>query len=122
MGCDSSNDFSCTEYWDPTLPVTSQYYSDCSHVYEANYCIKMTGVFDGKLGTKRFCSSKDWGYYCEYIQRPGDDHEYRSCVFSCSISGCNTATHSLKTEVQFTTQLLIIGSALLCRAMGANRR
>ena len=32
----------------------------------------MTGIFDGKLGTKRFCSSKDWGNYCEYIDRPGD--------------------------------------------------
>ena len=32
----------------------------------------MTGVFDGKFGTKRFCSSKDWGTYCEYIDRPGD--------------------------------------------------
>ena len=69
--CDSSNNFSCTEFWDPSLPVTSQYYSDCSHVFEARYCIKMTGVFDGKLGTKRFCSSKDWGNYCEYIERPG---------------------------------------------------
>ena len=58
--CDSSNNFSCTEFWDPTLPVTSQYYSNCSHVFEARYCVKMTGVFDGKLGTKRFCSSKDW--------------------------------------------------------------
>ena len=32
----------------------------------------MTGIFEGKLGTKRFCSSRDWGYYCEYIKRPGD--------------------------------------------------
>ena len=69
--CDSSNNFSCTEFWDPTLPVSVQYYSNCSHVFEARYCIKMTGVFDGKLGTKRFCSSKDWGNYCEYIERPG---------------------------------------------------
>jgi len=51
----------------------------------------MTGVFDGKLGTKRFCSSKDWGNYCEYIKRPGDIQEYRSCVFSCSTFGCNSA-------------------------------
>jgi len=32
----------------------------------------MSGIFDGKLGTKRFCSSRDWGNYCEYIERPGD--------------------------------------------------
>jgi len=104
--CDSSNNFSCTEYWDPSLPVTSQYYSNCSHVFEANYCIKMTGVFDGKLGTKRFCSSRDWGYYCEYIKRPGDIQEYRSCVFSCSISGCNSANSLLlSSRTTTTTQL-----------------
>jgi hypothetical protein len=39
---------------------------------QATYCVKMTGVFEGMLGTKRFCSSRDWGNYCEYIQRPGD--------------------------------------------------
>ncbi len=39
---------------------------------KATHCIKMTGVFDEKLGTKRFCSSKTWGNYCEYIKRPGD--------------------------------------------------
>ena len=39
---------------------------------QAQYCIKMTGIFEGKLGTKRFCSSRDWGHYCEYIKRPGD--------------------------------------------------
>ena len=83
--CDSSNNFSCTEFWDPTLPVTSQYYSNCSHVFEARYCVKMTGVFDGKLGTKRFCSSKDWGNYCEYIERPGGKGLRRShrAVFYC---------------------------------------
>merc|ERR1711923_657791 len=103
--CDSSNNFSCTEFWDPSLPVTSQYYSNCSHVFEARYCVKMTGVYDGKLGTKRFCSSKDWGNYCEYIERPGDIQEYRSCVFSCSLSGCNGATGSA--QLTFWTKLLI---------------
>ena len=39
--CDSSADFSCTEFWDPTLPVTEQYYNNCSHVYDAKYCIKV---------------------------------------------------------------------------------
>ena len=64
--------FSCTEYWDPSLSVVKDFISNCSHVFEAQYCVKMTGIFEGKLGTKRFCSSRDWGYYCEYIKRPGD--------------------------------------------------
>ena len=59
------------------------------HVFEAEYCVKMTGIFEGKLGTKRFCSSRDWGNYCEYITRPGDIQEYRSCVFTCSTNYCN---------------------------------
>ena len=55
------------------------------------------GVFEGKLGTKRFCSSKDWGNYCEYQQRPGDVQEYRSCVLSCSGEHCNAATTTSST-------------------------
>jgi len=90
--CDSSKNFSCTEFWDPSLVVIQDFTSNCSHVFEAEYCVKMTGVFEGKLGTKRFCSSRDWGNYCEYIQRPGDVQEYRSCVFSCTPNHCNTST------------------------------
>ena len=90
--CDSSRNFTCTEFWDPSLVVIDRYLSDCSHVFEAQYCIKMAGIFDGKLGTKRFCSSKDWGNYCEYVKRPGDIQEYRSCVFTCSGNACNHST------------------------------
>jgi len=111
--CDSSNNFSCTEFWDPSLPVSRQYYSNCSHVFEARYCIKMTGVFDGKLGTKRFCSSKDWGNYCEYIERPGDIQEYRSCVFSCGISGCNGATGSAKHSAWIILSSLLLASGTI---------
>jgi hypothetical protein len=39
--CDSSADFSCTEFWDPTLEVTDKYYNDCTHVHDAKYCIKV---------------------------------------------------------------------------------
>merc|ERR1712226_498167 len=56
--CDSSNNFTCTEFWDPNLVTTEVYLTNCQHVYGASYCVKMTGIFDGKLGTKRFCSSK----------------------------------------------------------------
>ena len=112
--CDSSNDFSCTEFWDPDAAVIKEYYSDCSHVYDAKYCVKMTGVFDGKLGTKRFCSSKDWGYYCEYIERPGDIQEYRSCVYSCSTNACNAATGVVKSLSFSTNALILFLSTLVC--------
>jgi len=87
--CDSSENFPCSEYWNVNDGVAGQFINDCAHVFEAQYCIKMTGVFEGKLGTKRFCSARDWGNYCEYIKRPGDIQEYRSCVFSCENNGCN---------------------------------
>ena len=100
--CDSSSNFTCTERWDPSEPTVQKYLNfDCSHVHQAKYCVKMTGIYDGKLGTKRFCSSKDWGNYCEYIKRPGDTQEYRSCIFSCSRSGCNTASKTI--EISFWT-------------------
>ena len=89
--CESSKNFSCSEFWDPSLDVNQQYLSDCRNVYDAKYCVKMTGIYDGKLGTKRFCSSRDWGDYCEYIQRPGDPREYRSCILTCTNNECNSA-------------------------------
>ena len=48
--CDSSRNFTCTEFWDVGTGVADRYLSDCSHVFEATHCVKMTGVFDGKLG------------------------------------------------------------------------
>ncbi len=110
--CDSSKDFTCSEFWDPALDVNRQYYSDCGNVYNSQYCIKMTSIFDGKLGTKRFCSSKDWGDYCEYIKRPGDDREYRSCVFSCTSNGCNYAPRQIQAA---SISTLLLTAAILTR-------
>ncbi|RWS08844.1 uncharacterized protein B4U79_00290 [Dinothrombium tinctorium] len=58
-------------------------------VYDAQYCIKTTGIFEGDRGTQRFCSSRDMGNYCEYVGRKGDDREYRSCIYTCSSNECN---------------------------------
>nr|CAD7461617.1 unnamed protein product [Timema tahoe] len=56
-------------------------------------CYSNVDSIDCGLGTKRFCSSLDLGNYCNYIKQPGDELEYRSCVFTCSTDGCNAATH-----------------------------
>eukprot|EP00096_Caligus_rogercresseyi_P009128 TRINITY_DN3044_c0_g1_i1.p1 TRINITY_DN3044_c0_g1~~TRINITY_DN3044_c0_g1_i1.p1 ORF type:complete len:113 (-),score=32.12 TRINITY_DN3044_c0_g1_i1:107-445(-) len=85
--CESSKDFSCTDNMDAI--EGSAFLSNCSSVYEAKYCIAMRGVYEGKLGTKRFCSSRNWGTYCEYIRRPGDSRDYRSCISTCSSYACN---------------------------------
>ena len=106
--CDSSKNFSCTEFWEPNLYDTESYLTDCRHVFQATHCIKMTGVFEGKLGTKRFCSSKTWGNYCEYIKRPGDIQEYRSCVFSCSSYGCNPASSQLTASHLMISSISIV--------------
>lgn len=96
--------------------------AECDQVFEAEYCIKATGrafggkrvacltnltigkfyffwtlkdfsfFFSGGIGTKRFCSSLDLGNYCNYVQQPGDQLEYRSCLFTCTGDGCNSAT------------------------------
>ena len=105
--CDSSSHFTCSEFWDPTDDVNAQFETDCRNVSDAKYCVKMTGVYDGKLGTKRFCSSRDWGTYCEYIQRPGDEREYRSCIYSCSTNYCNGTVHLSINQSLFAILLLI---------------
>ncbi|XP_045605834.1 UPAR/Ly6 domain-containing protein bou isoform X1 [Procambarus clarkii] len=95
--CDSTRDLHCPEYFQagyhqaPTA-LTS---TTCDQVFEARYCIKTTGLFEGELGTKRFCSARDWGNYCEWVRRPGDEREYRACVFTCSGNSCNAAPSTL---------------------------
>ena len=43
--CDSFDDFTCTELWDPDLDVNLSFLNNCSHVSGAKYCIKMTGIY-----------------------------------------------------------------------------
>lgn len=45
--------------------------------------------FPGGIGAIRYCSSKDLGNYCDYVQNKGDQMEYRSCIFTCDSDGCN---------------------------------
>ncbi|CAB3375215.1 UPAR/Ly6 domain-containing protein bou isoform X2 [Cloeon dipterum] len=67
----------------------------CDQVHGASYCIKQTGRFEGGYGTKRFCSALDLGNYCNFVRQPGDDMEYRSCVYTCSGDGCNPASRTV---------------------------
>jgi len=94
--CDSTADATCSEVMPEvhTLNMIS-----CDHIQEPQYCVKMTGVFEGELGTKRFCSARDWGDFCEWVQRPGDERKYRACVYSCTGDGCNSAPHLATTPL-----------------------
>lgn len=86
--CDSNQHLHCSELWDHS---NSPEPTSCDNLYEANYCIKATGMYGGRIGTFRFCSSRDRGHYCDYVKRPGDDREYRACIYTCSGNGCNAS-------------------------------
>ncbi|PSN51412.1 hypothetical protein C0J52_05448 [Blattella germanica] len=103
--CSSSKTMDCADnlIHDGTLSATS-----CDHVFEASYCIKTVGLYGGGLGTKRFCSSLDLGNYCNYIRQPGDQLEYRSCVFTCSTDGCNPANRKQPQHLVMTLAAVFV--------------
>jgi len=88
---DTSNPFQCGEWFDRYDKPDSET-NDCSSVHGAQYCIKHIGRFEGGIGAIRYCSSKDLGNYCDYVQNKGDQMEYRSCIFTCDSDGCNEST------------------------------
>ncbi|XP_076048918.1 glycosylphosphatidylinositol anchored membrane protein boudin isoform X2 [Oratosquilla oratoria] len=112
--CDSSKGEVCPEEVHAQLhedPIESEMKPEsCDGVFEAKYCVKTTGMFEGELGTKRFCSARDWGNYCEWIQRPADEREYRACIFTCTGNNCNTAhrTHTPVPAAAIATALLTL--------------
>ncbi|CAG9772434.1 unnamed protein product [Ceutorhynchus assimilis] len=90
-GSNSSNPFQCNEWLSSDIDIKPE---PCDAVYEAKYCIKHTGRFEGGIGTKRYCSSLDLGNYCNYVKQPGDTLTYRSCVYTCTGDDCNSSvTH-----------------------------
>ena len=52
--CDSFDDFTCTEIWDPELDVNLSFLSNCSHVSGPSYCIKMTGIYQVRNEIHRY--------------------------------------------------------------------
>ncbi|RUS81769.1 hypothetical protein EGW08_010461 [Elysia chlorotica] len=88
--CDSTLDSNCQEMWDHNLAINRQKYKVCD-LWDAKYCIKVTGMWGGVVGTHRFCSSRDMGDQCQDIGFPDHDRLYRACVYTCSDDGCNSA-------------------------------
>ncbi|XP_011690015.1 PREDICTED: uncharacterized protein LOC105451341 isoform X1 [Wasmannia auropunctata] len=80
--------FQCNEFLTSDMDLHP---ASCDDVYGAQYCVKHIGRFEGGIGTKRFCSSVHMGNYCDYVKQPGDKLTYRTCVFTCSEDGCNSA-------------------------------
>jgi len=86
--CDSTSQIGCAEFLSDTSLLEPQ---SCDNVYDAQYCVKMTQVFEGQLGTKRFCSSRSFGDFCEWVKRPGDENLYQACVLTCRSDACNSS-------------------------------
>lgn len=112
---DSSTPFQCSEWFErfdrPDIKP-----QDCSNVYGAKYCIKHIGRFEGGIGAKRYCSSRDLGNYCNYVRNPGDQIEYRSCIFTCGTDGCNGASQMATSGRLFAaTTLLALVLAVVVR-------
>ncbi|CAG4992289.1 unnamed protein product [Parnassius apollo] len=101
-GTDSENPFQCNEFLDSDTDIVP---TDCATIHDAQYCIKHVGRYEGGISTKRFCSSLDLGNYCNYVAQPGDKLEYRTCIYTCSTDGCNTAT-GLKVPIFLLTLML----------------
>ncbi|XP_055920607.1 U-scoloptoxin(05)-Cw1a [Eupeodes corollae] len=107
---DTVSPFQCGEWFerydDPDIQP-----HDCSTVHGARYCVKHIGRFEGGIGAKRFCSSKDLGNYCNYVQNKGDGMEYRSCIFTCDTDGCNAAS-SLSVNTTIGLMLIVVSLIL----------
>ncbi|XP_057372492.1 U-scoloptoxin(05)-Sa1a-like isoform X2 [Daphnia carinata] len=103
--CSSEDEYTCGEFFDPKFTDVSV--TECP-LSDAQYCIKTTGIFSGNLGAKRFCSERFLDNYCTYVRRPGDQREYRSCVYTCTGDGCNSSTGLTPTKLIPMSALLLL--------------
>ncbi|XP_049870265.1 U-scoloptoxin(05)-Sm1a isoform X1 [Pectinophora gossypiella] len=108
-GTDSANPFECTEFLDSDNALVP---TNCSSIHDAQYCIKHVGRYEGGISTKRYCSSLDLGNYCNYVQQPGDKLEYRTCIYTCSTDGCNSASSLSISAIILLSGLFLLKFAL----------
>lgn len=113
---DTNSPFQCGEWFErfdePDLEP-----QNCSNVHDAKFCIKHVGRFEGGIGAKRFCSSKDLGNYCDYVRNKGDRMDYRSCIYTCNTEGCNGASSVRLTQLLLPT---LVGAAVVVAVMRLN--
>ncbi|XP_053214283.1 U-scoloptoxin(05)-Sm1a-like [Panonychus citri] len=112
--CSSDNDTDCSEIFDKEHAKLQPVSCD---IYGAEYCIKTTGIYEGSIGVKRFCSSRKFEDYCDYIKRKGDNKPQRSCVYSCSSDGCNRGDNlsKLNSHLTFISLILFCYNLLLIK-------
>ncbi|KAH8420417.1 hypothetical protein KR009_010084 [Drosophila setifemur] len=116
--CDTSDTeqpFQCGEWFERYDQPDIQP-QNCSSVHGAQFCVKHVGRFEGGIGAKRFCSSKDLGNYCDYVRNKGDRMDYRSCIYTCDTDGCNAAP-SLAGNGKWGVAVALTGALLLRSAL-----
>ncbi|KAL3280282.1 hypothetical protein HHI36_017775 [Cryptolaemus montrouzieri] len=106
-GSDPQKPFQCNEWLSDDIDIEPE---SCEHVYGAKYCVKHVGRFEEGIGAKRYCSSLDLGNYCNYVRQPGDLLTYRTCVYTCTGDGCNSA---YTTKSQYTVILVLAIATIL---------
>nr|XP_011427744.2 U-scoloptoxin(05)-Sm1a [Crassostrea gigas] len=88
--CNSTLDSNCQDRFNHDQSINPIRSTKCT-VYNSRYCIKITGVWGGIVGTHRFCSARDLGDQCQDLSYPDHDRLYRACVYSCTSDDCNSA-------------------------------
>lgn len=109
--CNSTLDSNCQDRFDHDQSVNPIRSTKCT-VYNARYCIKITGVWGGIVGTHRFCSARDLGDQCQDLSYPDHDRLYRACVYSCTRDDCNSA---ISTKGSIISLLVLLVGPLLMR-------
>ncbi|XP_074603154.1 UPAR/Ly6 domain-containing protein bou-like [Brevipalpus obovatus] len=111
--CKSSENITCSEIFDEENSKLNP--QSCDHVQGASYCVKTTGLYAGVVGTTRFCSSRRFENFCDYVQREGDLRPLRSCVFSCSSDACNHSSNIFISPHLILSCLIILSRQIFCR-------
>lgn len=110
--CNSTLDHNCQEFFNHDNPNNPLSATDCV-MYQANYCIKVTGLWMGIVGTHRFCSSRDLGDQCQDMKFPDHSRKYRGCIYTCTADGCNGSSSLFSKSMIAVTTLSLLLSLFL---------
>lgn len=108
--CNSTLDHNCQEFFPNNNPDSPLRTESCT-MYNAKFCIKVTGLWGGIVGTHRFCSSRDLGNQCQDMRFPDHSRKYRGCIYTCTSDGCNSApsiVSSLTVTMATALSLLVV--------------
>lgn len=87
------------------------------HTMHAYRIVILFLLFTGGIGAKRFCSSKDLGNYCNYVENKGDRMEYRSCIYTCDTDGCNHSSQIRLHQMVFGAFVSTVVAVTMLKAL-----